>query len=77
MSEVPLYMHALRGRTVGVVSSVENLFLCVNLRRFPKPRKSVPGGGWGNVQYGYLAHKKSTTPLGPPEDPRHRPTVGS
>ena len=25
----------------------------------------------------YLAHKKSSTPLGSPEDPRHRPTVGS
>ena len=26
---------------------------------------------------GYLAHKKTLTPLGPPLDPRHRPTVGS
>jgi hypothetical protein len=26
---------------------------------------------------GYLAHEKTPTPLGPPEDPRHRPTVGS
>ena len=26
---------------------------------------------------GYLAHKKHTTPLGPPHDFRHRPTVGS
>ena len=26
---------------------------------------------------GYLAHKKMPTPLGPPTDPRHRPTVGS
>jgi len=26
---------------------------------------------------GYLAHKKTPTPLGPPYDPRHRPTVGS
>ena len=26
---------------------------------------------------GYLAHEKSPTPLGPPEDPRHRPTVGT
>ena len=26
---------------------------------------------------GYLAHKKTPTPLGPPQDPRHRPTVGS
>ena len=26
---------------------------------------------------GYFAHKKTTTPLGPPCDPRHRPTVES
>ena len=26
---------------------------------------------------GYLAHKKSPTPLGPPKDPAHMPTVGS
>ena len=26
---------------------------------------------------GYLAHKKTLTPLGPPYDPTHRPTVGS
>jgi hypothetical protein len=26
---------------------------------------------------GYLAHKKRHSPLGPPQGPRHRPTVGS
>ena len=26
---------------------------------------------------GYLAHKKTPTPLGPPQDPRQRPTEGS
>ena len=26
---------------------------------------------------GYLAHKKTPTPLCPPYDPRHRPTAGS
>jgi len=26
---------------------------------------------------GYLAHETTPTPLGPPQDPRHRPTVGS
>ena len=30
-----------------------------------------------NSLQGYLAHKKTPTPLGPPKDPRHRPTVGS
>ena len=29
------------------------------------------------VVQGYLAHKKKPTPLRPPYDPRHRPTVGS
>ena len=32
--------------------------------------------GRARVQ-GYLAHKETLTPLGPPQDPRHRPTVGS
>ena len=27
--------------------------------------------------HGYLAHKKTPTPLGPPQDPRHGPTVES
>ena len=27
--------------------------------------------------HGYLAHKKTPTPLGPPQDPRRRPTVES
>ena len=31
----------------------------------------------GFVIQGNLAHKKTPTPLGPPKDPRHRPTVGS
>ena len=30
----------------------------------------------GGVQ-GYLAHKKVLTPLGPPQEPRHSPTVVS
>ena len=31
----------------------------------------------GRGLQGYLAHRKTPTPLGPPWDPRHRPTVGS
>ena len=27
--------------------------------------------------HGYFAHEKQPPPLGPPQDPRHRPTVGS
>jgi len=30
-----------------------------------------------NCVQGYLAHKKPPIPLGPPEGPRHIPTVGS
>ena len=32
--------------------------------------------GWLPSQ-GYLAHEKTPTSLGPSQDPRHRPTVGS
>ena len=28
-------------------------------------------------EQGYLAHQKTPTPLGPPWDPRHKPTVWS
>jgi len=31
----------------------------------------------GRPLQGYLAHKKTPTPQGPPYDPKHRPTVGS
>jgi hypothetical protein len=29
------------------------------------------------VRQGYLAHEKTPTPSGPPQGPRHSPTVGS
>ena len=40
------------------------------------------GGVWtrapqDEVLQGYFAHKKTPNPLGPPQDPRHMPTVGS
>jgi hypothetical protein len=31
----------------------------------------------GPLVQGYLAHKKTPTPMGPPQDIRHKPTVGS
>jgi len=34
-------------------------------------------GGTTVALQGYLAHKKTPTPLGHPKDPRHRLTVGS
>ena len=33
--------------------------------------------GTREAVYGNLVHKKPSNPLGPPQDPRHRPTVGS
>ena len=53
-----------------------NIFKSENYIRRPpnsdlRPHKS-------NVALqGYLAHKKTYLPLGLPQDPRHRPTVGS
>ena len=45
--------------------------------RADRPREMLFGGlGVTGIQ-GYLAHKKTPTPLGPPQDPRHRPTLGS
>ena len=48
------------------------------------PHPMLPAGALGAVSMvgavsaqGYLAHTKTPTPLGPPQDPRHRPTVGS
>ena len=34
-------------------------------------------GGRGTPIQGYVAHKKTSTPLGPPYNTTHRPTVGS
>ena len=50
----------------------------VRVLEFGVPRCRVHGVGLRveGVQ-GYLAHNKTPTPLGPPQDPRHRPTVGS
>jgi hypothetical protein len=39
------------------------------------PSRSFPG--LTLFVQGHLAHKKTPTPLGPPYDPRHWPTVGS
>ena len=29
-----------------------------------------------SCEQGFLAHEKTSTPLGPPKDPRHKPAVG-
>ena len=59
-------MGARRVQTVGVRGGgVEIALQQVGLCRFPGPLQ------------GYLAHKKSPPAPGPPQDPRHRPTIGS
>ena len=48
---------------------------------YPFDLAGVLASGEGGVRdwpvQGYLAHKKTPTPLGPPQDPWYRPTVGS
>ena len=54
---------------LGLIAAAHAPLLHRNpLRQTPRP--------WHTLQ-GYLAHKKTPTPPGPPKDPRHRPTVGS
>ena len=44
----------------------------------PVRPNSKTGGAPPRLPFqGYLTHKKTPTPLGPPQDPRHMPTVGS
>ena len=49
-----------------------------------RPHNELPRHFWNNsygddvcTLQGYLAHKKTLNPLGPPKVPRHRATVGS
>ena len=42
-----------------------------------KPLRSLYKGLYPQNVQGYLAHKNSPTPLGPPWDSKHRPSVGS
>ena len=50
------------------------------LQRVPSPqserRVREPVARDVGALQGYLTHKKMPNPLGPPYDPRHRPTVG-
>jgi len=72
---------SLEGRTVGAASEFGNralVFIILRLPFEPAPPRSFPRGTHGPVHVeGYLAHEKSPTPLGHPQDPRHRSTVGS
>ena len=43
----------------------------------PSNSASDPPSETGTDLQGHLAHKKMPPTLGPPQDPRHRPTVGS
>ena len=52
----------------------------IYLKRFsvlPSLYRRQAGGRNRHCLQGYLAHEKMPTPLRPPKDPRHRPTVGS
>ena len=62
------------------VNSAAESQLCFIKSTLPQNVNSEAGrtgrGRARNVQ-GYLAQKKTPTPLGTPKDPRHRPTVES
>ena len=73
MGEVPLYLALCRC-----------ICLCLSLELFLARARSLSRSltfslarSLSRARQGYLAHKKTPTPLGPPYDPRHRPTVGS
>ena len=54
-----------------------NKTLCSQASKLsPKPEPRYPSHEQQTLQ-GYLAKKKTPTPLGLPWDPRHGPTVGS
>ena len=82
-----------RGKVDPQIGYPPGKWSCWNsvLRQFPNSLNNTPRGlvGWNHwvpegvgecrargVQ-GYLAHKTSAAPLGPPSDPWNRPTVGS
>jgi len=64
------------------IGSAANLGTAANLTAVPF---SLRGPTWRTIDVqtsctplqGYLAHKKRRPPLGPPQGPRHSPTVGS
>ena len=60
---------------VNVIFSWEFL-RCRNLSQF-RPVAGENKARQGGLVQGYLAHKKTPTPLGTPYDPRHSPTVES
>ena len=72
MSEVPLYTRPRcleKGPWTAYSSRQDNEHL-------PGPLQG-PRRRPHRILQGYLAHKKTPTPLGPPKDPEHGPTVGS
>ena len=88
MSEVPLYTFGGgSGHSPGGSACMAAVFVAIHVygvtsidavcvdSRLGAGRTDLEPG-FGCVQ-GYLAHKKTSTTLRPPQDPRHRPTVGS
>ena len=72
MSEGPLY-RTLKCRTLG-----QCLFLYLSLL-LPCGTSCMWSRAlpymWAPTVQGYFTQKKTPTPIGPPKDPRHRPTV--
>ena len=91
MSEVPLPAEAVAGhrrprfhekreqlnRVDGHLPESEGHNLALTVLHVPSSLDSGCYCEVHGVVQGYLAHKDPTPPLGPPQVPRHSPTVGS
>ena len=60
-----------------VPNSLDSVELFVDATCFPRGGRVSSTEGHRRCVQGYLTHKISPPPLGPPQGPRHRPTVGS
>ena len=77
MSEVPLYAYDTNrafpwGPCVVTLRAPMALWFGQETRSSPVAVRRV-----AHPRTGEPCHKKTFNPLGPPEDPRHKPTVGS
>ena len=80
MSEVPLYQDLRTNLLSSAVGGPSNWTNSAFLAPIHPPCLPTHEHQYITLSFkiqGYLAHKKTPTPVGPPSDPRHRPTVGS
>ena len=80
MSNVPLYSNLVNTHTAHIRPRLGVLMSPPPLSLSSSPHPPLRGGCSVSCEVllqGYLAHKERITPLGPAQDPRHRPTVGS